>query len=120
MEPVFRPGFSLLLLVNMTVPLVFITTVEGQFVLAAAMAGALTQMAIFGSKGFVRLLEIGHIFWIPLLPWLWTRLDGFPPDEPLTIWMTAVIVLNGVSLFIDVGDVWRYVAGERAPHWTAG
>ena len=61
---------SLLLAANMVVPLVFITTVEAQFVLAAAIARAVTQTAIFASKGFVRLMGIGHIYWVPLLPWL--------------------------------------------------
>ena len=111
---------TVLLLANMVVPLFFITTLEGQLVLAAAMAGAISQMAIFASKGFVRLLGIGHIFWVPLLAWLWTRLDGFPPDDPRTIWTTALLLLNGVSLIIDVRDVWQYLGGARAPHLTAG
>ena len=111
---------SLLILVNMVVPLFFVTTVESQLVLVAAAAGAVTMMAIFASKGFVRLLGIGHIYWVPLLPWLWTRLEGFPPDEPFVVWMSAVIVVDGVSLIIDVRDVGRYVAGERAPYLTAG
>ena len=111
---------SLLLLVNLVVPLAVIGTVEGQAVLAAMVLGALTQTAIFRSKGFVRLLGIGHIYWVPLLPWLWTRLGGFPPNEPFAMWMTAVIVLNFVSLVIDVSDVWRYIGGERTPHLTAG
>ena len=51
---------------------------------------------------------------------LWTRLGGFPPNEPFTMWMTAVIGLNFVSLVIDVSDVWRYIGGERTPHLTAG
>ena len=111
---------SLLLLVNIVVPLVVIRTVEGQLVLAAMVLGALTQMVIFRSQGFVRLLGIGHIYWVPLLPWLWIRLDRSVPLEPFSIWMAAVIVLNGAALVIDVSDVWRYVSGERTPHLTAG
>ncbi len=111
---------SLLLLANLVVPLFFVTTVEGQLVLVAFVASALSMMAIFASKGFVRLLGIGHVYWVPLVPWLWTRLPGFPPDDPFTVWMTAVIILNGVSLIIDVRDVGRDLAGERAPYLTAG
>ena len=110
---------ALLLLVNMVVPLFFVSTIEGQLVLAAMMLGALTQMMIFRSRGFVRLLGVGHIYWVPLLPWLVTRLEGARPLEPFAMWMVAVIVLNGVSLIIDVSDVWRYVSGERAPHLTS-
>ena len=108
-----------LLSVNMLVPLAFITTLEGQLVLAAAIAGALIQMVIFASKGFVRLLGVGHIFWIPLIPWLWTRMDGFPPTDLLGLWIGAVVILDGISLIIDVADVARYLAGDRAPHLTA-
>ena len=107
-----------LLTINVLVPLLFITTLEGQLVLAAAVAGGLTQMAIFASRGFVRLLGVGHIFWIPLIPWLWTRMDGFPPDDLMGLWIAAVVLLDGVSLIIDVTDVARYLAGDRAPHLT--
>ena len=112
---------SLLLLANMVVPLFFfVTIVEGQLVLVAFVASALSMMAIFASKGFVRLLGLGHVYWVPLVPWLWTRLPEFPPDDPFAMWIAAVISLNGVSLIIDVRDVGRYLAGERAPYLTAG
>ncbi len=81
---------------------------------------SVSMLGIFASKRFVRLLGIGHVYWVPLVPWLWTRLPGFPPNDPFTVWMTAVIILNGVSLIIDVRDVRRYLAGEHAPYLTAG
>jgi len=31
----------------------------------------MTQMLIFHRLGFIRLLGIGHIYWIPMLAWLW-------------------------------------------------
>ena len=82
--------------------------------------GAVTQTAIFASRGFVRLMGIGHIYWVPLIPWLWSRLDGFPPAGPFAMWLTSVMLLNSVSLIIDVGDVARYLNGDRTPHLTAG
>lgn len=110
---------AFLLTANMLVPLVFIATPEGQLVLAAAGAGAVIQMAIFASRGFVRLLGIGHIFWIPLLPWLWTRMSAFPPDDLMALWIAAVILLDSISLIIDAADVTRYLGGARAPHLTS-
>ena len=86
---------SLLLLANMVVPLFFfVTIVEGQLVLVAFVASAFSMMAIFASKGFVRLLGLGHVYWVPLVPWLWTRLPGFPPDDPFAMWIAAAIILN--------------------------
>ena len=117
--PALAVWISLLLLVNMVAPVIFITTREGQLVLAAAMVGAVIQMAIFSRQGFVRLLGVGHILWVPLLPWLWTRLGGLPPEGVFALWMTAVIVLDGISLVIDARDVWAYVAGDRTPHLWA-
>ena len=126
MKPMFTNGMPLatwivlLLTVNMLLPLFFISTQEGQLVLAALVAGGLTQAAIFSSKGFVRLLGVGHIYWVALIPWLWIRLGDLVPGEPVALWIMAVIGLDSVSLLIDVSDVTRYVRGERTPHLRAG
>ena len=51
---------------------------------------------------------------IPLLYFLWTRLDQIPADEFFGIWIRVLMTLNAVSLIIDAVDVGRYIAGERA------
>jgi len=56
---------ALLMGVNMMASLVFINTLEGKMVFAAGMVGAMVMMLIFRFKGFVRLLGVGHLFWIP-------------------------------------------------------
>lgn len=117
--PALAIWITLLAVVNLVVPMLFIASVEGRVVLAAMMCGAVLQMVIFAAQGFVGLLGIGHVFWVPLLPWLWSRLDTFPPDDPIGVWIIAVVLLNGVSLVIDAKDVARYIQGERTPHLTA-
>jgi hypothetical protein len=107
---------ALLMAANMVGPLLFINTLEGQVVLAAAAAGAFAQTALFAAKGFVRLVGIGHVFWVPLIPWLWSRLDELPPSGPFGYWVAAVMILNSISLLIDVTDVVRYMRGDRTPH----
>ncbi len=106
---------ALLVAANMVVPLFYITTREGQVVLVAILVGAVIQMVIFGAKGFVRLLGLGHILWVPMVPWLWTRLDQDSSGSIFGYWLLAVIVLDSLSLMIDVVDVIRYIKGERAP-----
>ena len=106
---------GLLMLANMVLPLVFIGTLEAQLVLAAAMLGAIFQMAIFHSKGFVRLLGVGHILWVPLVFWLGTRLDPASLDSLFAYWMLSVVVLDSLSLIVDAADVLRYVNGDRNP-----
>jgi hypothetical protein len=96
-------------------PIVFIKSLEGRMVILAAMAGAAFQIAIFGSKGFVRLLGIGHLPWAPLVFWLWTRLDHIPQDGFFRYWILSVIVVDSISLIIDTTDVIRYISGDRKP-----
>ena len=105
----------LLMAVNVVIPLFYVTTIEAQFVLGAALIGAIIQTAIFSTKGFVRLLGIGHILWVPMVFWLWTRLDLAMPGSFFHSWLIAVIVLDTISLVIDATDVIRYWNGERNP-----
>ncbi len=106
----------LLMAVNMVVPLFYLGTPEAKVILAAALFGAIAQTAIFSVKGFVRLLGIGHIAWVPMVYWLWTRLDTAPRDTLFRYWLIAAIGLVSVSLVIDATDVVRYLRGEREPH----
>ncbi len=105
----------LLMTVNMIVPLFFLGTSEGKVVLGAAVLGAALQTAIFSARGFVRLVGIGHIAWVPMVAWLWTRLDHAPAGSLFRYWLLATIVLVSVSLLIDATDVIRYLRGERDP-----
>ena len=109
---------GVLILANMVVPFFFIHTLEAQVVVATFIVGLVIMSVIFSVKGFVRLLGIGHIGWLLLVFWLWTRLDHAPADSIFGYWLMAVVVLNSLSLFIDTIDVLRYVKGERRPVLT--
>jgi len=109
----------LLMLVNMVIPLFYLGTPEGKVVLGAFVLGALLQTAIFAAKGFVRLLGIGHIVWVPMVAWLWTRLEVVPASSVFRYWLLATIVLVSLSLLIDAVDVIRYLRGEREPYLEA-
>ena len=109
---------GLLLAVNVVGPIYFFEALEAKVVLVAFLASLGLMTAIFAAKGFVRLLGIGHILWVPMVPWLWIRLDQVGPGEPIGYWITAVIILDSVSLIIDGIDVLRYLKGERQPYIT--
>ena len=106
----------LLMIVNMVVPLFYLGTLEGKAVLGAFVFGALFQGGIFSAKGFVRLLGIGHIVWVPMVAWLWTRLEVAPASSLFGYWLLATIILVSLSLLIDAVDVIRYLRGERNPY----
>jgi len=59
-------------------------------------------------------LGLGHIFWIPLLYFLWMRLEQNPADDFFGLWLRVLMILNAASLIIDVIDVGRYIAGDRS------
>jgi hypothetical protein len=109
---------GLLMTVNMLAPLFFLNTMEGKVVLGTMMASAALMLFIFAQKGFVRLLGLGHVLWIPLILWLFGRVDFAAPNSGLETWILTVIVLNGLSLVIDAVDVARYFRGERQPTVT--
>ena len=106
---------SALVLVNFAGAVLFIGTVEGQVVFGALMVGAITQAAIFSRLGFVRLLGIGHILWVPMVFWLLSRVDLLTISGLFEAWIVAVVVLDTLSLLIDATDVVRYALGDRKP-----
>ncbi len=105
---------GLLMGANSILPLIFITTLEGQVVLATGIVSAMIQMGIFRTQGFVRLLGIGHSPWIPLLLWLWSRFEW--DASIFAYWLLVLMILNSLSLIIDAVDVVRYLMGAREPH----
>ena len=101
--------------VNLIIPLFYIQTLEAQLTIASIFAGAVTQSYIHSKLGFVRLLGLGHIFWIPLVIWLGFRLGDIGLDDSFSLWLASLVLINTVSLVIDVMDVIRFIAGERSP-----
>ena len=108
-----RLWVGLMVIFNMIIPLFFLERLEAQFALAAIMASMALMTLITATTGFSRLMGLGHIFWIPLLYFLWTHLDQIPPDDGFGVWVRALMVINATSLVIDAVDVFRYLAGER-------
>ncbi len=104
-----------LVAVNMVAPLFFIDRLEGQVVLGVFVVSAGLLVLLYAYTGFTRILGAGHVLWLGLLPWLWTRYDSIQPDEWLSRWIIAVIAMNGLSLIIDAIDVVRYARGDRQP-----
>ena len=104
--------------VNIT-SLYFIDTTEARVVLGVMVISIIHMTEIYRRLGFVRLMGTGHILWVPMVPWLWMRLDQTPPlDSTFKYWLMIVIVMNTLSLVLDGVDVSRYIKGDRVPYYT--
>ena len=98
--------------------LYFIGHLEAQVVFATTLIAVIVQALIYQKKGFVRLLGIAHITWIPMFAWMATRIDTIAAQPDLQNWLMVLIATNAVSLTIDSIDVFRFASGERTPHYS--
>ncbi len=72
----WRLWLLLLVSINLVVPLFYIDRLEAQAVVGALLVSMTFMTLLTALTGFTRLLGLGHIVWLPLLYFLWTRLDG--------------------------------------------
>ncbi len=105
----------LLVSANFVAPLFFLGHVEARVVIAALLCSMALMAGLTARWGFSRVLGLGHIVaWVPLLWFLSARLSDVPAVDAFGFWIRAVIALNATSLVIDVVDVVRFAAGDRA------
>ena len=100
---------------NLVLPFFFLGTPEATVVLVGVGVSLVIMMTLFAKLGFVRLLGLGHIPWLFTIPWLWSRLGQTVESGPFYYWLVAVVVLDSISLVIDMVDVVRYWMGDRKP-----
>lgn len=109
-----RLWILLLVCPNLILPVIYFQQSEAQIVLFTFFASFLLMVLITGTSGFTRLVGLGHLFWIPLVLFLVSRLDSIPAADAYGIWIRSVIALNTISLVLDAVDVVRFVRGERS------
>ncbi len=109
-----RLWMLLLVSANLILPVIYFQQSEARIVLLTFLASFLLMVLITGTGGFTRLVGLGHIFWVPLVPFLVSRLDSIPATDAYGIWIRSVIALNTISLALDAIDVVRFARGERS------
>jgi hypothetical protein len=110
----WKPWLISLLVANMIAPLFWMNRIEAQIVFGVALLNYLTFILLTGISGFSRLLGLAHVYWIPLICFLWTRLEMFPSDTAYGAWIRIVIILNTGSVLLDTANVIRFCRGDRA------
>ena len=88
---------------------------EALAILIAFFAAASLMEYLYGLYGYVRLLGLAHLlFWTPVYAWIYFRRRPLhPPSQSLFgKYLVVYLVINGISLVIDVVDVARYFIGD--------
>lgn len=114
--PLVRIWAILVAAVNLSAVL-FLQTVYGQVVTLALIAALVVMACIYSRYGFVRLLGLGHLPWVVMLPWLYFQLDDLDRGTMLYFWIVTLLVINSICLAVDTLDVARFGFGDRTPHY---
>ena len=97
--------------------LIYITHIEAQVVLAVTGIAVLLQTLMYQHCGFIRLLGIVHVMWIPMFAWMATRLDVIEQNPEMLAWLALLFATNAVSFVVDAIDSYLYFNGECEPHY---
>jgi len=97
--------------------LVFLDTAAGRWTAAAfTVVGVFNLPLVVIQGGLTRLLSFTHLVWVPLLFVLIRQLiepDFATADTATRFFVMAVVAVNGISLALDVVEMWRWSRGER-------
>ena len=111
-KPQVLVWMMLLILANGIAPLLFLARIEAQVVFATFLLSIALMTWLTARYGFTRIVGLGHVLWVPMVIFLLVRANALEMDL-YGIWVGTVVVLNVISLMIDVRDVMQYVRGDR-------
>ena len=68
-------------------------------------------MALYSYFGFEKILGMGHVFWIFLLPYILLQLVHV--EGIFFLYLIILSVFLMISLVFDAIDVWKYIHDKR-------
>jgi hypothetical protein len=116
MPKAWWPWMAGLPMINLS-SIFFLPRTEAWVVLGTGLLAATIMTALHAKLGYVRLVGIGHFVWIPMLIWLGFRLDNIPEVTLFQGWILTLMVMDTVSLLLDIIDLIRYLRGDRTPRF---
>ncbi len=102
-----------MVVVNFFIPLVLIFHIEAQVTIICALVGVALGLIIFKFDGYRRLLALMHLPWVFLVFFLWERLQFYRSWDFLGIWLKSLILINSISLLLDIKDLILYFSGKK-------
>ena len=111
-QPRWVPVWVAVLASGNIVSLCFWSESLAKVIFLTFMASAMAMMALYSYFGFEKILGIGHVLWLFLLPGILLQLVHV--DGSFFGYLVTLSVLLAISLGFDVIDVWKYFHGERS------
>lgn len=103
-----------LIIINLVAASYFLPKIEALAVMISFVLAAIVMCALTASKGFTRILGLGHLVWLPAIIYLASRLPHVALDTSFGLWLVLLLITNVIALLFDGYDVWRYWQGDRA------
>lgn len=101
---------AILALVNIA-SLFFWSDPFAKLIFIAFMASAMAIMALFSYFGFEKILGIGHVLWIFLLPYILLQLTHV--EGTFFLYLVILSAFLTISLVFDTIDVRKYIHDKR-------
>lgn len=77
------------------------------------LTGGIVGMILAQVHGFTKLLGLMHAPWVPVFALQIVALYREAPSGNYAAWFYTSLTVTGISLIIDIYDVWLYVRGNR-------
>ena len=111
-QPLWVPVWvALLALVNIA-SLFFWSAPLAKLIFIAFMLSAMAIMALYSYFGFEKILGMGHVLWIFLLPYILLQLEYV--EGIFFMYLVTLSVFLTISLVFDTIDVWKYIHEKGA------
>ncbi len=110
-QPLWVSMWVTILAVANIASLLFWSAPLAKVIFITFMLSAMTMMALYSYLGFEKILGMGHVFWIVLLPYILLQIGHV--DGGFFVYLVTLSVLLSISLIFDILDVWKYFHHPR-------
>lgn len=111
-QPPWIPAWVSCLAVINLLSLHFWAEPLARIILATFLASAMLMMALYARFGFEKILGLGHVLWIPLLPYVLASIPG--AGGRFQAYLVALAASIAISLAFDTVDVWKYFSARHS------
>ncbi len=111
-QPIWVPVWVAILAMANMGSLFFWPDPLARLIFVTFMISAMAMMALYSYFGFEKILGLGHVLWVFLLPYVLLQLPHV--DGRFFQYLVVLSMFLTISLAFDIIDVWKYFREKRA------